>query len=251
MEAVRIEMQIKPLEYHACEAVNILRGSVQMAGSGVNVFAITSALAHEGKSSLAFRLAQSLAGLDGKRVAFVDSDIRNSRMKQRYRISQKTVGLSEYLCGNATEAEIIYPTSNPQLDVIFCGRKAPNPSELVSSELMDELLKHLKHEYDYVVVDTPPVNLVVDTTIIAPKCDTTLFVVECGVTEQHELAHAIDQIERAKAKILGIVLNKVDSKNNRYGKYGKYGKYGQYGKRYGYGKYGFKKYGYGYGEEKQ
>ena len=239
MEAVRIEMQVKPLDYHACEALNMLRGAIQMAGSGINVFAVTSALAHEGKSSLAFRLAQSLAALDGKRVAFVDCDIRNSRMKKRYRITQKTVGLSEYLCSKASAKEIVYATGNPQLDLIFCGSKAPNPRELVSSILMDELLMQLKQVYDYVIVDTPPVNLVVDAAIIAPKCDTTLIVVECGVTEQQDLTHTIHLLERSNARILGIVLNKVDSKNNRYGKYGKYGK------RYGYGRYGYKKYGYG------
>lgn len=239
MEAIHIEPQLKPLDYHACEAINMLRGAVQMAGYKTNVFAVTSALAHEGKSSLAFRLAQSLAGLEGKRVVFVDCDIRNSRMKKQYRITRKTVGLSDYLCSNASGEEILYPTGNPQLDLIFCGRKAPNPSELVSCVLMDELLKRLKQTYDYVIVDTPPVNLVVDATIIAPKCDTTLIVVECGVTEQQELSHAIDALERANARILGIVLNKVNGKNNRYGKYGRYAR------RYGYGKYGYKQYGYG------
>lgn len=236
-----IEPHVKPLDFHAREAINMLRGTVQMAGYQTNVFAVTSALAHEGKSSLAFRLAQSLAALEGKRVAFVDCDIRNSKMKKRYRITQKTVGLSEYLCGNADVESVVYPTDNPQLDIIFCGRSAPNPSELVSTSLMDDLLARLKREYQYVIVDTPPVNLVVDTTIIAPKCDTTLVVVECGVTEQQDLTHAIDLLERSGAKILGVVLNKVDSKNNRYGKYGKYGR------RYGYGRYGYKKYGYGYG----
>lgn len=246
MAPIRIEPQIAALDFHAREAVNMLRGTIQMAGYQTNVFAITSALAHEGKSSLAFRLAQSLSALEGKRVVFVDGDIRNSKMKKRYRITQKTTGLSEYLCGNAAAEDILYATDNPQLDVVFCGRCAPNPSELVSCSLMDELLARLKREYDYVIVDTPPVNLVVDTAIIAPKCDTTVIVVECGVTEQQELAHAIDLLERADARILGVVLNKVDSKNNRYGRYGKYGK------RYGYGRYGYKKYGYGHtgGEEK-
>ena len=135
---------------------------------------------------------------------------------------------------------IVYPTDNPQLDIIFCGRSAPNPSELVSTSLMDDLLARLKQEYQYVIVDTPPVNLVVDTSIVAPKCDTTLVVVECGVTGQQELRHAINLLERSGAKILGIVLNKVDSKNNRYGKYGR-----------GYGRYGYRKYGYGYGEKEE
>ena len=236
-----IEPHVKPLDFRAREAINMLRGTVQMAGYHTNVIAVTSALAHEGKSSLAFRLAQSLSALGGdKRVAFVDCDIRNSRMKKCYRITQKTIGLSEYLCGNADVESIVYPTDNPQLDIIFCGRSAPNPSELVSTSLMDDLLARLKQEYQYDIVDTPPVNLVVDTSIVAPKCDTTLFVVECGVTGQQELRHAINLLERSGAKILGIVLNKVDSKNNRYSKYGR-----------GYGRYGYRKYGYGYGEKEK
>ena len=89
--------------------------------------------------------------------------------------------------------------------------------------------------------------MVVDAAIIAPKCDLTLVVVECGVTAQQELTHTIDVLERSEAKILGVVLNKVNSRNNRYSKYGRYGKYG---KKYGYGHYGYKKYGsYGEGSE--
>lgn len=237
-----VKLHVVPLEFQAREALNMLRGAIQMAGYKANVFAVTSALAHEGKSSLAFRLAMSLAGLEGKRVAFVDSDIRNSKLKKRYRITQKTTGLSEYLCGSAEVEQIVYPTDNPQLDIIFSGKVAPNPSELVSSSLMDDLLARLRTEYQYVIVDTPPVNLVVDGCIIAPKCDRTVVVVECGVTDQRELVHAIDALERAKVKILGIVLNKVDSKNNRYG---------EYRKPYGYGRYGYKQYGYGTQEGKK
>lgn len=252
-ETRMVQPRISELNFYAREAINMLRGSVQMAGYQTKVFAVTSALAHEGKSSLAFRLACSLAGLDRKRVVYVDSDIRNSHTKRRYKIRQKTVGLSEYLCGAAEAEDIVYATDNPQMDLVFCGKSAPNPSELCSGNRMDALLAQLKANYDYVIVDTPPVNLVVDTAIIAPKCDAVLVVVECGVTAQRELVHTIDVLERSNAKILGVVLNKVDSRNNRYGKYGLYGRYGkQYGYgRYGYGKYGYGKRGYGYGEEKK
>lgn len=243
-----VNPQINELPFHAREAINMLRGSIQMAGYRTKVFAITSALAHEGKSSLAFRLACSLAGLADKRTVYVDCDIRNSRTKKKYKITQKTIGLSEYLCGDAEAEEIIYQTGNAQLDLIFCGKNAPNPSELCSDERMDVLLARLKEIYDYVIVDTPPVNLVVDTAIIAPKCDVTLVVVECGVTAQQELVHTLNVLERSNAKILGIVLNRVNSRNNRYSKYGSYGKKYGYGK-YGYGKYGYRKYGYG-GEDK-
>ncbi len=247
MDRQTVQPRIGELDFHAREAINMLRGSIQMAGYQMKVFAFTSALAHEGKSSLAFRMACSLAALEGKRVVYVDCDIRNSRTKKRYRISRKTVGLSEYLCGDAEAEEIVYGTDNAQMDIVFSGKVAPNPSELCSNMRMDALLAGLKERYDYVIVDTPPVNMVVDAAIIAPKCDLTLVVVECGVTAQQELTHTIDVLERSEAKILGVVLNKVNSRNNRYSKYGRYGKYG---KKYGYGHYGYKKYGsYGEGSE--
>lgn len=234
------------LDFHAREAVNILRASVQMAGRDSRVFGVTSAMANEGKSSLAFRLAQSLSGLEEKRVVLLDCDIRNSKAKQVLKIVQKTVGLSEYLCGLAELADILHKTQDPQLDIVFAGRSAPNPSELLSGSAFDDLILLLRRCYDYVVVDMPPVNLVVDAAIIAPKCDTNIFVVECGTTDKREITHAVGQLQRAGAKILGIVLNKVDGKQNRYGRTGYYGRYGHYGK---YGKYGYKKYG-NYGEKK-
>lgn len=220
---------ISSLDFRTNEAINMLRGSIQMAGNNVKVIAMTSARAHEGKSSLAFRLAKSLAALN-KKVLFLDCDIRNSQIKKRYRIEEKTEGLSEYLCGQLPMEDIIYPTDDACFDIIFSGKTAPNPSELLSGELFDVLIRDLKARYDYVIVDTPPANVVIDGVLIAKRCDTTIIVVESGFTDRRDAMHLRDVLENSQIKVLGVILNKVDVTQNRYG-YGSYGsrKYWKYG----------------------
>ena len=219
------------------EAINVLRGNVQLSGNNIKAVAVTSSLAHEGKSSMAFRLAKSMASLE-KRVLYLDGDIRNSTTQIRYEIMGDKVGLSEYLCGEASKEKIIYHTDDQWLDMIFTGAKAPNPSALVSGPLFQELMQFLKSIYDYVIVDTPPLNLVIDGLLIAKQCDGTVLVVESGITERAQAEKARRQMEYAGINILGAVVNKVRMNERRYG----------YGYGYGYGKYGYG-YGYGYGEK--
>lgn len=219
------------------EAINVLRGNVQLSGNNIRAVAVTSSLAHEGKSSMAFRLAKSMASLE-KRVLYLDGDIRNSTTQIRYEIMGDKVGLSEYLCGEASKEKIIYHTDDQWLDMIFTGAKAPNPSALVSGPLFQELMQFLKSIYDYVIVDTPPLNVVIDGLLIAKQCDGTVLVVESGITERAQAEKARRQMEYAGINILGAVVNKVRMNERRYG----------YGYGYGYGKYGYG-YGYGYGEK--
>ena len=247
MKNKKIVPKMTTLEFRTREAINTLRGNIQMAGYDVKVVAVTSARAHEGKSSMAFRLAKSLAALN-KKTFYLDCDIRNSKTKRRYHIVEKTTGLSEYLCGRESIQDIIYRTDDDYFSIIFSGAFAPNPSELISGALFSELLIKLKEMYDYVVVDTPPINVVIDAAIIAKHCDSTIIVVESGNTDRRDALHAKEQLEYSGAKILGVVLNKIPRNGRRYGKYG-YGRRYGYGK-YGYGKYGYGKYGYGsYGDE--
>lgn len=217
------------------EAINVLRGNVQLSGNNIRTVAITSSLAHEGKSSMAFRLAKSMASLE-KRVLYLDGDIRNSTTQIRYGIMGDKVGLSEYLCGEVSKEKIIYHTDDQWLDMIFTGAKAPNPSALVSGPLFQDLMQFLKSIYDYVIVDTPPLNVVIDGLLIAKQCDGTVLVVESGITERAQAEKARRQMEYAGINILGAVVNKVRMNERRYG----------YG--YGYGNYGYG-YGYGYGEK--
>ena len=229
-----ITPRISTLDFHTKEAINILRGNIQMAGYNVKVIAFTSANAHEGKSSLSFRLAKSLAGLN-KKVLYLDCDIRNSKTKKRYGIVEKTEGLSEFLCGQLPMEKMIFQTDDPCLDMIFSGKYAPNPSELLSGELFHHLMQTLKSSYDYVIVDTPPANLVIDAILVAKECDSTIIVVESGYTDRREVLRLKGILENAEIKVLGVVLNKIMFSKKHYG----------YG-RYGYKKYGYGRQGYGY-----
>lgn len=238
---IRPTQIVKPvlskLPFRVNEAINILRGNIQMSGYRLKAIAVTSARAHEGKSSVAFRLAKSMAALE-KRVLYLDCDIRNSIIQKRYQIEGEFKGLSEYLCGKSQLEEIVYHTDDKWMDMIFAGAVAPNPSELLSGSLFGNLMSFGRHNYDYVILDTPPVNLVVDGLLAAKQCDGTILVVESGSTERAQAEKAKQQLQYAGIKILGAVLNKAGAEGGRYG----------YG--YGYGHYG---YGYGrnYGEDSQ
>ena len=211
-----IKPEISKLPSGVNEAINVLRGNVQLSGNNIKAVAVTSSVAHEGKSSIAFRLAKSMASLE-KRVLYLDGDIRNSTTQVRYNILGDKEGLSEYLCGEAAKEKIIYHTDDPWLDMIFTGAKAPNPSALVSGPLFQEMMQFVKSVYDYVIVDTPPLNLVIDGLLIAKQCDGAVLVVESGLTERAQAEKARRQMEYAGINILGAVVNKVKLTERRYG----------------------------------
>lgn len=235
-----VNLTIPDVPFQVNEAINTLRGNIQLSGFDIKTICITSSFKHEGKSSLSLRLAKSFAAL-GKKTLFMDCDIRNSQTMSRYEVKRrkKIKGLTEYLCGEIEMDEAIWETSEAHMDIIFTGAVAPNPSELFSGELFTELLKAMRDRYDYVIVDTPPVNAVIDGVLTAKQCDGTVLIVESGVSDRRQVQHAKQQLDFAGVKLLGVVLNKVGNRNGAYG-YG-YG-YG-YGQRYGYG------YGYGYGQD--
>lgn len=223
----KVELQVEPLPFQAREAINVLRGNIQLSGYDVKTIAVTSAQEHEGKSSVAFRLAKSMAGL-ARKTLYLDCDIRNSMTLSRYHVQQKVAGLSEFLCRQAAIGDVLCRTDDEYMDVLFAGAVAPNPSELFSGEIFEKLLKFLRMKYDFVIVDTPPINPVIDGVLIARQCDGTVLVVESGRSERAQVIHAKQQLEYAEIKILGVILNKS-------GGNGKYG-YGRYGYGYGYGK---------------
>lgn len=221
-----VHPKMKKKSFKMREAINSLRGNIQMAGYNVKVIAVTSADAGEGKSRISFELASSLADLN-KKALYLDCDIRKSITKERYGIVQKTEGLSEYLCGQASKEDIIYKTDKQHMDIIFAGKRAPNPSELLSEELFKKLISDLRTEYDYVIVDTPPANLVIDAQLIARYCDTVLLVVRSNVTDRRAAIKVKNHFESMGIKIMGVVVNRIANKPG-----------------YGYGKYGYRKYGY-------
>lgn len=225
------------------EAYKTLRTNTMFAlagQEGCKIILVTSALQGEGKSISALNLAISFAEAEN-RVLLIDCDLRRPKLARLLRKSSR-VGLSNVLLDPSQLGEVILPGGVDRLDVILSGDIPPNPSELLGSARMESLLAHLRKRYDYVILDTPPVNMVTDAVVLAPKSDGVLFVVRAGQSERGPVTHAVEQLEYAHAKILGFILGDVNGDGTRYG-YGKY-KY-QYHKysRYGYGRYG---YGYGY-----
>ncbi len=223
------------------EAVKNLRTNLQFTGADIKVVVMTSCFPNEGKSDLTFQLAKELGNIQ-KRVLLLDADIRKSAYASRYKVGKKIVGLSHYLSGQARLEDIIYSTNNEGMDILFAGTMAPNPSELLESKAMEELLAVARKRYDYILVDTPPAADMSDAAIIAKWCDGVVLVLESGRVGYRLAQKVKAQVARAGCRMLGVVLNKVDMQSDRY--YGRYGRYGYYGK-YGYRKYGYKKYGYG------
>lgn len=213
------------------EAIKTLRTNLQFAGRGIQVILATSCYPNEGKSDIAFQLAREIGNM-GKRVLFLDADIRKSMLVSRYQVKQKGItGLSHYLCGQADPEYLCYESNFPNLDIIFAGRSVPNPSELLEDEAMGNLIQSLRSRYDFIILDVPPVLSVSDALITAKWCDGVILVVESKKVSYKALQRVKKQIEQTGCKILGAVLNKVDMQQDTY--YSKY--YGHYGYYNGYG----------------
>lgn len=222
----RIELKLEEKEnrdFHFEEALKTLRTNIQFCGTNIKTVMFTSAVPGEGKSQITFSEAESLATL-GRRVLLIDADIRKSVLLSRYQINQETGGLSEYLSGQKTLEEVIYKTNVPNLDMILSGPYSPNPAELLAEPLFKRLLNEKRDEYDYILIDTPPMGGLIDGAIIAKECDGAIMVIESGAVSRRLEKKVKDQIEKSGCRILGAVLNKVKAEHNSY--YGK--KYDKY-----------------------
>ena len=204
------------------EAIKTLRTNMQFSGVETKSIVITSCYPNEGKSDVAFQLAKM-----GKRVLIIDADIRKSSYIKRYQIKQKTNGLSQYLSGQVALEEVIYSTNYRNLEIIFSGPYAPNPSELLEQGRFSRLIEETRKAYDYVLIDTPPIINMSDAAIVAKQCDGAILVIESEAVSRRDAMKAKDQLVKSGCKLLGAVLNKVDMKKEKY--YSKYNSY-YYGK---------------------
>ena len=229
----RIEITSLPeLDYHGKEAYKTLRTNLQFAGEDVKTVAITSCTPGDGKSSVSLLLAVSLTEI-GKRVLFVDADLRRSVIMGRHRIAaKKSKGLTHYLSGQNSLQEVLCETNVEGLTMILTGPVPPNPSELLSGRLFREMLVRAREDYDYIIIDTPPLGSVIDSAIVSRECDGVAIVISAD-TISYKFAQKVKrQLEDTGCKILGVILNKVKRKGSGY--YGRY--YGRYYGKY-YGKY--------------
>lgn len=172
----------------------------------LKVVAVTSAMAGEGKTATASNLAVVLAQL-GRPVLIVDCDLRKPRLHQVFRVSNR-LGLVNQLTATADLDAVILPTEVPNLWVLPSGPTPPNPSELLASERLRELLRTLRGRFDYVVLDTPPALAVTDSTLVGSFADGVVLTLRSNKVTREEARLVRDRLRKADIKILGAVLNR-------------------------------------------
>lgn len=176
-------------------------------------FVVSSSLPGEGKSTCAINLAIAFSQL-GSRVLLIDADLRKPSIYRKMRL-QNIKGLSSVLVGFCEFDEAVCKIDD-NLDVLLSGPIPPNPSELVASENMTKLLETLSEQYDYILIDTPPVNLVSDAVLLSQKTGGVLFVVQDRKTTHDEFKKAVNQLKFAEVRLLGVALNGSSEKSAKY-----------------------------------
>lgn len=236
----KITISDHELDYDTSEAYKSLRTNLQFCGADKKVIVFTSCTPDEGKSTVVRSLAISLAEA-GKKVLLIDADLRKSAMAGSVEISEPVKGLTHFLSGQAEEKDVICETNLENLHVILAGPVPPNPAELLGTAGLKGLLDWSRENYDFVLIDSAPLGVVIDSAIIAEKCDGAVIVIEVEVISYRFVQEIGEQLEKAGCPVLGTILNKADlRKRGYYSHYRRqYGK--KYGKYYGYGSYGRKK----------
>jgi capsular exopolysaccharide synthesis family protein len=213
------------------ESFRAIRSSLQFLykqqnSEGAKTLMITSSVSGEGKTFCSLNIATVFA-LSEKKTVIIGLDLRKPKLFNEFNLTNE-VGVVNYLIRQKTVDEIINHTHIPHLDVIVSGPIPPNPSEMIMSERMKELIEELKGKYDYIILDTPPVGLVSDALEIAQFCDITLYIVRQNFTKKEMITLLNNRIKRGELNNTSIILNGFENK-------------AKYGAGYGYG------YGYGYG----
>jgi len=221
------------------EMVRLLRTNLLFVIDSVDkkVINMVSSISGEGKTFVAINLATSLSLLD-KKVLIIELDIRKPKFGLYFDVPDKG-GMTMFLSGHQTADKLIKPSGiHPNLFMINAGPIAPNPNELLAKPSLDELIKDLRKQFDFIIIDTAPVGLVSDSLILNRIADINLYIVRADYTPKRNIEDATTIYNEEKLKNMYFILNSVDfsKRNYRYG----------YGKRYGYG-YSLKKgsaYGY-------
>ena len=206
------------------EAYKALRTNVafSLPGGGAKCIGFTSAERAEGKSTNAINLGISFSEI-GKRVVLLDCDMRLPTVASKLKLQQNP-GLSDLLVGEATAKDVIRHYAD-NMDVIPSGQIPPDPTGLLSSDLMSKLIIKLKEVYDYVLIDLPPVTTVTDASILSRCIDGFLLVVRHEATQYKDVTEMFRLLELSEAKILGFIYNDAPVESKKY-----YSHYYAYGK---------------------
>ncbi|MCO4655801.1 capsular polysaccharide biosynthesis protein CpsD [Streptococcus infantarius subsp. infantarius] len=225
LELVRAKAQmVKSME----EYYNSIRTNIQFSGRDLKVITLTSAQSGEGKSITSVNLAISFARA-GFRTLLIDADTRNSVMSGTFKSNERYQGLTSFLSGNAELSDVICDTTVDNLMIIPAGQVPPNPTSLIQNDNFKSMIETVRGLYDYVIIDTPPLGLVIDAAILAHHSDASLLVVKAGADKRRTVTKLKEQLEQSGSVFLGVILNKYDIHLDKYGSYGSYGGYGSYG----------------------
>ncbi len=245
------------LKFRIEEAYKSIRANIMFSvvKKGCKIIVVSSSLPNEGKTTTTVNLAASISQAD-QRVLLIDGDLRKPKIHQYFSIPSAP-GLTDYLSDVASSRHkmdifgIIHPTRYENLSVIACGTIPPNPAELLGSDFMRDFLNGISKDFDYIIIDTPPLNVVSDALSLIRESDGIVLVVRDNQTTHPELQKALSSLEFIDAKILGFVVNFVESKAGKgsSSSYDSYN-YSGFGLRRSYGYYGYGEYrggGYEYG----
>lgn len=205
-------------DYRLTEGLNQLKTNLAFCGKDIKVITITSSVQNEGKSLVAFDLSKTMAE-SGKKILMVDADLRKSVLAAKYHIQGIDKGLSHYLTGQAEIEDIIYETETEGFYLSVAGPLSPDPTSLLDSDQFQKFIDKVREDYDYVIIDAPPLGVVIDAVIVGKYCDGAVLVIEQGVIKRKVVQDVIKQLKRGKVRILGAVLNKVDERIGAYGAY--------------------------------
>lgn len=224
----------KNTSFHVREAFKSLRTNIRFFQSSESCkkFCITSSVASEGKSITILNLAITFAE-DNQRVLLIDADLRRPSLA-RLLIEKASPGLSNVLAGLCTEEEAIHKSAYANLDVMLSGDIPPNPSELLGTDRMKQMIDKLSANYDYILVDTSPVGIVSDACLVASVLDGVLFLVRQYKTEKDTLSKSLRQLQNAGAKVMGFVINGYEDERIGYSKYRYKYRYYRYRYKYNY-----------------
>lgn len=223
-----LEIAQKKLEFikKTEEYYNALCTNIQLSGDKLKVISVTSVNPGEGKSTTSINISWSFARA-GYKTLLIDGDIRNSVMSGVFKSREKITGLTEFLSGTTDLSHGLCDTNIENLFVVQSGSVSPNPTALLQSKNFNDMIETLRKYFDYIIVDTAPIGIVIDAAIITQKCDASILVTATGEANKRDVQKAKQQLDQTGKPFLGVVLNKFDVQREKYGSYGGYGSYGK------------------------
>ena len=216
------------LKFRIEESYKSIRTNIMLSviKNACKTIVVSSSNAGEGKTTTSINLAISLSQAD-QRVLLIDGDLRKPKIHHYFSIPNAP-GLTNFLSDvannksrNADLFNTVHPTEIANLSIITSGSIPPNPAEILGSELMSEFLKEISKHFDYIIIDTPPINVVSDALPVVRMSDGIIVVIKSNSSTHPELAKTIEALKFIQANILGFVVNFVENKSSRYSK--KYG----------------------------